>query len=428
MRIKFTKGWVEKLVVDKRARFTDEGYPALSLRVTPSGAKTFYYRARHKDRGIVERSIGRFGQWTVEQARRKAAEYAAGFNAGIDIDEAQRKADLQSVSMDTIAQQWLQEIKHQMESGDMRLNTYRSYEQTYRTHIKPELGTRRLSAITADQVQALLRGQPRSPSQHNNIILIIRAIYRHAGEALPSEIEIPLKGVKRRDSNRRERYLRPAEVTALFESLMLESQMYQDLVLTLLFTGQRKEVVYTMTWAELDFDRGVWVIPGTKQKNRRPHAVPLIDDMVAILKRRKGEAAQNVPWVFPAPRKPGRHIPIKSDRYWRRITDRAGLRPDDLAERLTIHDLRRTLASWQAMEGVGINVIAKALGHRNIGITASTYAHLDTGAARKGIEAAIGAINRAAGRDGDTAARKVDAILEGLSEEERAALIARLTG
>lgn len=155
--------------------------------------------------------------------------------------------------------------------------------------------------------------------------------------------------------------------------------------------------------------------------------MPLIDDMVAILKRRQSESTPGVPWVFPAKREPTRHVPIKNERYWNRIAQRAGLRPEDKAERLNIHDLRRTLASWQAMEGVSLQVIGKALGHRNINITASTYAHLDTGAARKGIETAIGAINRAAGREGDTAARKVDAILEGLSEEERAALIARLT-
>lgn len=265
-RIKFTKKWVEGLAVEQRSRFTDEGYPALSLRVTPAGAKTFYYRARHKGLGIVERSIGRFGQWTVDQARRRAAEYAAGFNVGIDIDEQQRKAELQGLRVDEIAQQWLSEVEQQVETGDLRLNTYKCYERTYRIHIKPELGSLKLSAVTPEQVRDLLRERPRSPSQHNHIISSIKAIYERAGETLPDELDMPLKGVKRREQNKRERYLRPAEVSALFESLLLEDQLYQDMVLTLLFTGQRKSVVYSMTWAELDLERASWVIPGSKMK------------------------------------------------------------------------------------------------------------------------------------------------------------------
>ena len=67
MKKRLTKGWIEGIKVDKRTRFTDTTMPILTLRVTPAGGKVFYYRARHKDRGMVERKIGPFGQWTVKR-------------------------------------------------------------------------------------------------------------------------------------------------------------------------------------------------------------------------------------------------------------------------------------------------------------------------------------------------------------------------
>ncbi|MEH6578821.1 MAG: tyrosine-type recombinase/integrase [Amphritea sp.] len=425
MKKRLTKGWIDGIKVDKRTRFTDTSMPILTLRVTPAGGKTFYYQARHKDRGMVERKIGTFGQWTIDQARIRAAEYAAAFNAGTDPDSAAKEERKQTVYLDEVAKGFLDQYERQVETGETRHNTWTCYERTYRLHIKPKLGAKKLRDVEPADLRDLLRLGQFGQSQHNHIIATTKGIYTYAKDGLGLDIQPPLDGIKRREQNKRERYLRPDEVGRLFDSIAQEDQIYQDTVLLLLFTGQRKSTVYTMEWAEIDMERSVWTIPGSKQKNGKPHAVPLIDDAVAILRRRKQEARTGTRYALPGKRTA--HLSPKTERFWIRITKRAGLRSDDHSERLTIHDLRRTLGSWQAMEGVGLQAIAKALGHKNINVTASTYAHLDANAARGGIQTAIAAINRAAGRDSEgEASRKADAILEGLSEEEKAALIERL--
>lgn len=59
-----------------------------------------------------------------------------------------------------------------------------------------------------------------------------------------------------------------------------------------------------------------------------------------------------------------------------RITTRAGLRSEDRNHTVTIHDLRRTIATWNIVRGGTLQASSKLLGHSDLSITASTYAHL----------------------------------------------------
>lgn len=72
-----------------------------------------------------------------------------------------------------------------------------------------------------------------------------------------------------------------------------------------------------------------------------------------ILKRRSQEAKRGENFVFPASLSSTGHITEKSGKgsFWWRITERAGLRTTQKAESVTIHYLRRTIASWSVMRG-----------------------------------------------------------------------------
>jgi len=61
-----------------------------------------------------------------------------------------------------------------------------------------------------------------------------------------------------------------------------------------------------------------------------------------------------------------------------------------------IHDLRRTLGSWQAATGASLSIIGRALGHKSVTATA-VYARLDLDPVRQSVEAATRAILDAAG-------------------------------
>ena len=74
---------------------------------------------------------------------------------------------------------------------------------------------------------------------------------------------------------------------------------------------------------------------------------------------------------------------------WKRILDRAGLAD------LRLHDLRRTLGSWQAAAGSSLPIIGASLGHAAVAST-QVYARLGLEAVRGSVEAAVGAITKAA--------------------------------
>jgi integrase len=75
---------------------------------------------------------------------------------------------------------------------------------------------------------------------------------------------------------------------------------------------------------------------------------------------------------------------------WQRILDRAGIGD------LRIHDLRRTLGSWQAKTGASLAIIGKSLNHKNQNTTA-IYARLDLDTVRDSVNTATTAMMAAAG-------------------------------
>ena len=431
MRHKFTKGWVEGLSVEKRTRYTDTSNPSLSLRVTPTGTKTFYYRARHKHRGVVERKIGPFPQWTIDQARAKATEMAASFNAGID-PEAAAKEDAKKKQQDALTlnqaiEDWLVDFRQMVEDGERRPRTLETYTDIYENHLQSSLGKFPLTDIADERLQDFIKEKRPGATMHNHIRVVISSAYKHASKKHRTEFTNPASSIKLRQIRKRDRFLQPGEVADLFASLEVEPQLYQDLVRVILYTGQRKGVVYTMEWGELNFQRGTWTIPGRKMKGKKAHTVPLIPEVLDILQRRRREVEGR--YVFPW--KNGPHIPLNNYYYWSRIVKRAGLdHNEDGQERLTIHDLRRTLASWQAAEGVGLQQISQTLAHQDISLTASTYAHINAESTRAGIQAAVAAIGRAAAGTPEPTEQEdpIDALLDKLSESEKAALLARLKG
>jgi integrase len=109
-----------------------------------------------------------------------------------------------------------------------------------------------------------------------------------------------------------------------------------------------------MRWAEIYFERREWLVPETK--NGEHLRVHLIESVLDILKNRLKIYGKRE-WVFEGPGKTGHLMEPKAG--WKRILQRAGIKD------LRIHDLRRTLGSWQAATGANSYTIGRALGHKN---------------------------------------------------------------
>jgi integrase len=185
----------------------------------------------------------------------------------------------------------------------------------------------------------------------------------------------PTVGVERFKVIKRDRFAFPAEIKALKLALDKQPPLIHDLIWVALLTGGRKANLLQMEWSEIDFDLKLWRIPPHKFKNGDSHLIPLVDDVLTILKRRKQSASCQ--WVFEG--EPGQHLKDPK-RAWSKVKALAQI------DNLRLHDLRRTVGSYMAIDGESQYVIGKTLGHKDPRSTA-VYARLDLAPVRSALEA-----------------------------------------
>src|SRR3954469_8810710 len=81
----------------------------------------------------------------------------------------------------------------------------------------------------------------------------------------------------------RDRVLTDVELASVLLAARAMGGPYGAIVEMLALTGQRREEVARMTWAEVDLVRRLWTLPGTRTKNGKPHAVQLSLAAVAVI-------------------------------------------------------------------------------------------------------------------------------------------------
>jgi len=142
-----------------------------------------------------------------------------------------------------------------------------------------------------------------------------------------------------------------------------------------LLTGARKSNTLAMRWEDINFTAETWRIEETK--NSDPQTIHLPKQAMEILTERKWKSES--PWVFEGRGAKGHLADPK--KAWGRILKDAGI------DNLRIHDLRRTLGSYQAATGANGYIIGKSLGHRSQQSTA-IYARLNLDPVRDSVNKA----------------------------------------
>jgi integrase len=190
----------------------------------------------------------------------------------------------------------------------------------------------------------------------------------------------------------RDRFLQPDELPRFFAALAEEpNATMRDFILLALLTGARRANVCAMHWREIDLAAGNWRLSVTK--NGTPQTVTLCPEAVEILKARQESTAGG--YVFPGTGATGHMVEPKKGVV--RIMERAGIPYGrNEADGVTLHDLRRTLGSWQARTGASLAIIGKSLNHKSQQATA-IYARLDLDPVRASVNTATAAMLEAGG-------------------------------
>jgi integrase len=138
----------------------------------------------------------------------------------------------------------------------------------------------------------------------------------------------------------------PAFMARLAETPGVASRALQFTILTCARTSE----TLGMIWDEVDFQNAVWRVPAGRMKMAKPHAVPLSDAGVAILRAQEAERGEN-PHVFP-----GRPMRGLSNMALAMVMRRMGVDA-------TTHGFRSSARSWMADQGVAFELAEAALAH-----------------------------------------------------------------
>lgn len=371
----------------RKTRIHDDQLRGFVMEIWRSGVVTFYARYRDARRRTREVRLGRLGDVTVDQARKRAQEIRAA--ASLGSDPAAERDRLRAVPTFAafVEERYLPYVED-------RLRSFRDHKSFFLNRVKPAWGNKRLDEITPTDVanlQAALRADGLADASVNRVTALVRRIYNLAIRWEAYDGRNPARHAEMRREHHREKYLTEVQLRALFQALDEEaSEAAAGAIALLAATGARRGEALTARWEHIDLDRRIWTVPVAKSGRRRH--IPLSDLALRILGRQRRVAGS--PWVFPG---------TFSDRHlegvrkaWERVKIRAGLPPD-----LRIHDLRHTFASTLVSKGRSIHEVGQILGHSQVQMT-MRYAHL---APQRLIEAAnVAAPSEVGGIDWHTAA------------------------
>jgi integrase len=386
-RLTFTKNRLNALPVPDRGRqyHYDTKTAGLCICVTSQGTKTFYaYRWANGRPARIR--VGRYPEVTIETARNQVAE----INAAIARGEDPQALRVQARQEPTIGKAWLHWLENHARTH--KKDEGRQDERKYKAHLK-RWQNRKLSAIGRHEVVAWHKriGEEHGHVAANRVLTLLSSLFNKAADMGYTGVN-PTHGVKRFKEHARDRFLQPAELPKFFDALEAEpSDTLRDFFKVALFTGARRSSVQSMRWDDLDLENGTWRIPKGDVKSGEPVTLPLSPPALDVLRRRS--EAREGPWVFPSDWRRGWHI-TEPKHAWRRILKRAGL------ENLRIHDLRRTLGSWQAATGASLQVIGKSLGHSDRSKATVIYSRLHLDPIRESVNRATDAILAAANGKG----------------------------
>jgi integrase len=378
--LSFTKMELKNLVApinDKRRYVYDEKESGLLLQITKAGKKTFQVYKKHQGQP-VRVTLGVFPDMTVEQARKKARETKTLLDRGENPNDTLRQ-QRQEMTFADLFREYME--RH----SKIQKKTWREDQRYYDRHLANSLGKKKLSNITKRDIAAIHSKIGKEHQIHaNRVFALISSVFGKAiGYGLWEDMN-PCQGIAKFSEKSRDRFLGKGELPRFFEALQEEpNETIRDYFLVSLLTGARRSNVLAMRWKEITIEDATWRIPETK--NGTPQTVTLGEEVLEILRHRRKNTRSF--FVFPGPGKTG-HL-VEPKRGWKRLLNGAGI------EDLRIHDLRRTLGSWQAKTGASLAIIGKSLNHKSQSTTA-IYARLDIDPIRESVDKAVSAMLEAA--------------------------------
>ena len=158
------------------------------------------------------------------------------------------------------------------------------------------------------------------------------------------------------------RYLLPKELARLVSCAVGH---LKAMIILAAFTGMRKGEIFSLKWAQVDFEREIITLLATNTKDGEPREVPILGPVADALSELPRHIGSDYVFVNPDTGKP--YTDIK--KAWHTALRKAKI------EDFRFHDLRHTFSSHLKQNGVELKDIGKILGHSSTEMT-QRYAHI----------------------------------------------------
>jgi integrase len=315
-----------------------------------------------------------------------------------------------AMSASAFLDRWLATVK-----PGLRPKTYRIYSQFVEIHYKPALGSKRLTKLSHDDVQAFLNAKrdekrKRGKSERQLAPRTVHHLYVVLGTALNWAVKkgyIAVSPMLRVDpppvTTTEMVPLTPAQTTTLLDVAEAEGDPLLALWTLAALTGARKGELLGLTWDDIDLETGTLRIrPSAIRDLKTPRSRRTLDldaDAVAALAAHRdrqtfarqmlGEAYDDQGLVFASEI----GTPLDPDNVSKRF--KRALKAAGLPSETRLHDLRHGAATMLLEAGETVPTVSEYLGHASPAVTMAIYAHAVPGSKKRAAQK-LGSILRGA--------------------------------
>lgn len=361
MKLKITKKIIDKIAYDlsldgKKQIIWDTDMTGFGLRLYPSDKKSFVLSYRHNGKKR-EYTIGQYGKITLDQAR-KLAQKCMGDIADGEDPVAQRRNDKKrnSLNVENSFQDFI--------NRHAKIHTKNWYEtqRIFEKDILPAIGSKSIDEVIKSDVYKILdRVMNRKAGiMANRTLSVLRKFFNwciergYISNSPAYMVRLPAK------KKTRDRVLNENELSEIWNASFEIGYPCGDIIRILLLTGQRRGEVAKIEWGNVNQICQEWIQPADKTKNGKEHRVFLTDACIQTI--------SNVPkmgdYIFSSTgKKTFDNFSRDKNKIDKIINKQRELKGVDPIQPWTIHDIRRSVASGMAKQGIAPHVIEKILNH-----------------------------------------------------------------
>ena len=371
----------------------DAVVPGSGVRVMPSGFKSFVFVARYPGaKHPAPKSLGSYGELTLEQARGKARTWiellGQGRNPAVEEARIREESERRRSNMfAAVLDDYVRLVAVGPDPANPRQRKGNDVARDLRRTFVPLWGEHPITSITRQDVLAAIeavRDRP-APVQARNLLGYLKTFFSWAIERGVYGLEaspcdhlraIRIIGHKRAG----DRILSDDELFAFWRATGRLGYPMGSAYRLLALSGVRLNEAADASWREFDLAGKFWTIPSNRMKGKngaaRPHVVPLTPAMLDLLdtlpRFEHGEylfsttLGSRPAWMSDKIKK------ALDRRMLRTLRALARTRDDDPTrvqlEKWVNHDLRRTLRSRLSMLRIHPEVAEAILAHAKAGI------------------------------------------------------------